>query len=142
MTIDISKLEEDTAPVPKEVVEGANAYSEDLPRDKNPYLTDTEAHKDWDWGWQESENHDEYINSEMSNHKIHKEEIRMREPSKKAVEAALGTIAPNDILYGDMSKPISEEEMRLALLAAYEVDDTKSKTQPDTSPTGYRHQYD
>ena len=66
----------------------------------------------------------------------------MREPSKEAVEAALGTIAPNDILYGDMSKPISEEEMRLALLAAYEVDDTKSKTQPDTSPTGYRHQYD
>ena len=73
MTIDLSKLEEDTAPVPKEVVEGANAYSEDLPRDENPYLTDTEAHKDWDWGWQESENYDEYINSEMSNHKIHKE---------------------------------------------------------------------
>lgn len=65
MNIDLSKLEQEAAPAPKEMVEGANAYSKGLPRDKNPYQPDTEAHKDWDWGWQEGENYDEYMKDQI-----------------------------------------------------------------------------
>lgn len=43
-------------------------------------------------------------------------------PSTNAVQAALDTIAPNDILYGDVSKPVSFDEMDRALTAAYNVD--------------------
>ena len=123
--------------------------------------------------------------------------------SQEAVTAAMNSLSPNDVLYGDASKPISEEEMRRALEAAIEkegkaislrypktsnetleslkyvqriVDELEKyktemvyrpprsgevrsltyaaalfagleellaeKEEPETSPTGYRHQYD
>lgn len=58
----------------------------------------------------------------------------MKEPSKKAVAAALATVAPNDVLYGDTSKPISEEEMKAALLAAYSADE-KREIMKEYKPT-------
>lgn len=64
-------------------------------------------------------------------------------PSEKAVQAALATIPMNDILYGDSSKPISIEEMKAALQAAYQVDfESEMSADKDVSPTGYRHQHD
>ena len=61
--IDFSKIEE-AAPVPKEMVEGAEAYSKKFKRETNPYLPDTESYENWDYGWQEGESYEEYMNSD------------------------------------------------------------------------------
>ena len=43
-------------------------------------------------------------------------------PSKEAVKAAMETLDPNDVLYGDVSKPVTASEMERALTAAYKLD--------------------
>jgi hypothetical protein len=53
------------ADVPKECIEGGEAFAKGIKVDDNPYPKDTQQHQDWELGWCNAEGYDQFTKGEI-----------------------------------------------------------------------------